>query len=213
MVAHLKAGIDATFPAPFVLYVLGGRSMKHRVHVLTFIILALSAITFAQSKQPIPNPAIDMKGFLRISAEAAKHRETRRLTEEEFIRMSREPGTIVLDARSKEKYDELHIKGAINLSFPDITVDSLKTLLPDLNTHILIYCNNNFQNAERPFPTKMAPASLNLSTYISLYTYGYRNVYELGPLLDLKQSKLEFESTPAKNAETTAAVPAKSDKP
>jgi len=187
--------------------------MKHRVHVLTFIILALSAITFAQSKQPIPNPAIDMKGFLRISAEAAKHRETRRLTEEEFIRMSREPGTIVLDARSKEKYDELHIKGAINLSFPDITVDSLKTLLPDLNTHILIYCNNNFQNAERPFPTKMAPASLNLSTYISLYTYGYRNVYELGPLLDLKQSKLEFESTPAKNAETTAAVPAKSDKP
>jgi hypothetical protein len=38
----------------------------------------------------------------------------------------------------------------------------------------------------------MATASLNLSTYISLYTYGYRNVYELGPLLDVKTTKLEL---------------------
>jgi hypothetical protein len=40
----------------------------------------------------------------------------------------------------------------------------------------------------------MAPASLNLSTYISLYTYGYTNVYELGPLLDAKVTKLELVS-------------------
>ena len=40
-------------------------------------------------------------------------------------------------------------------------------------------------------------ASLNLSTYISLYTYGYRNIYELGPQLDPKQSKLPFESNVA----------------
>jgi hypothetical protein len=33
----------------------------------------------------IVNPAIDMDGFLRISKEAAEHRKTRRLTEEEFI--------------------------------------------------------------------------------------------------------------------------------
>ena len=41
----------------------------------------------------------------------------------------------------------------------------------------------------------MATASLNLSTYIALWTYGYRNVYELGPLVDLADSKLAFEST------------------
>jgi hypothetical protein len=40
----------------------------------------------------------------------------------------------------------------------------------------------------------MAVASLNLSTYISLYTYGYRNLYELGPQVDPKHSKLTFES-------------------
>jgi len=158
-------------------------------------ILFLSVSALAQERAALVNPAIDMEGYLRISAEAAKYRESRRLTEDEFIKMSREKGTIILDARSREKYDELYIKGAISLSFPDITVESLKTLLPDKNTRILIYCNNNFQNAEKPFPAKMAAASLNLSTYISLYTYGYRNVYELGPLLDIDKSKIEFETS------------------
>jgi len=157
--------------------------------------LFLSVAVIAQEKAALVNPAIDMEGYLRVSAEAAKYRESRRLTEDEFIKMAREKGTVILDARSREKYDELHIKGAINLSFPDITVESLNRLLPDKNTRILIYCNNNFQNAEKPFPAKMAVASLNLSTYISLYTYGYRNVYELGPLLDIDKSKLEFEMT------------------
>jgi 3-mercaptopyruvate sulfurtransferase SseA len=133
-----------------------------------------------------------MQGYLRISAEAAKYRESRRLTEEDFIEMSRQPGVVILDARSREKYNELHIKDAINLSFPDITVDSLKSTLPDQNTRILIYCNNNFAGAEDAFPIKIAVGSLNLSTYIALYSYGYRNVYELGPLLDIKTTKLEL---------------------
>ncbi|MFL6229399.1 MAG: rhodanese-like domain-containing protein [Pyrinomonadaceae bacterium] len=136
-----------------------------------------------------------MEGYLRVSAEAARHRETRRLSEEEFIRMSREPGVIILDARSSEKYDELHIKGAINLSFPDIAVESLRQTIPDRDARILIYCNNNFLGAEKPFPTKLPTASLNLSTYIALYSYGYRNVYELGPLIDVKTSKLELVSS------------------
>ena len=142
------------------------------------------------------NPAIDMDGYLRVSREAAEHRETRRLSEEEFIRMSRESGTVILDARSRERFDELHVKGALNLSFPDIAIDSLAAALPDKNTRILIYCNNNFANAEGPFPVKIARASLNLSTYIALYSYGYRNVYELAPLIDLKASKLPFVSRP-----------------
>jgi hypothetical protein len=139
------------------------------------------------------NPAIDMDGYLRISREAAQHREPRRVSEAEFIRMSREPGTVVLDARSREKFDELHVKGAINLPFPDIAIESLKATIPDKNTRILIYCNNNFANAEGPFPAKIARASLNLSTYIALYSYGYRDVYELGPLIDFRSSALVFE--------------------
>ena len=157
------------------------------------VAFAILCFTFAvRAQQPINNPAIDMDGYLRTAKEAAQHRESHRLTEDEFIRISRQPGTIILDARSREKFNELHINGAINLSFPDITVESLNRVLPDRNARILIYCNNNFTGAEQAFPTKKITASLNLSTYISLYTYGYRNVYELGPLLDIKKTKLDF---------------------
>jgi hypothetical protein len=150
----------------------------------------------AQASEPVANPAIDIAGYLRVSKQAFDHRETRRVSESDFIRMSREPGTIVLDARSRQKYDELHIKGAINLSFPDIAIGSLKDALPDKDVRILIYCNNNFRNAEEPFPSKLPSASLNIPTYIALYDYGYRNVYELGPQLDIDASSLEFESAP-----------------
>ncbi|MBA3273392.1 MAG: rhodanese-like domain-containing protein [Chthoniobacterales bacterium] len=143
----------------------------------------------------VANPAIDMEGYLRVSVEASRHRQSRRLSEEAFLDMSKEAGTIVLDARSREKYDLLHIAGATHLSFPDIAVDTLARTIPDKSTRILIYCNNNFRNAERPFPSKLATASLNLSTYIALYNYGYRNIYELGPQIDPKQSILPLEST------------------
>ena len=157
----------------------------------------LCALVFAaaaSAEAPTANPAIDMPGYLRVAVEAAAHREARRLTEAEFLDMSREPGTVVLDARSSEKYDELHVAGAVNLSFSDIAVDTLAQTLPDPSTRILIYCNNNFRGAEQPFPTKIPVASLNLSTYIALYDYGYRNVYELGPLIDISVSRLELES-------------------
>lgn len=168
----------------------------HERFSLVFTICLCTFVFDASASPPDvpPNPAIDMPGYLAVAQEAARHRAQRRVTEDDFIRMSREPGTIVLDARSRERYDILHVKGAVNLSFPDIAVDSLAALVPDKDTRILIYCNNNFSNAQRPFPTKAMRASLNLSTFIALYTYGYRNVYELGPLVDLADSRLEFES-------------------
>src|SRR6266850_1125673 len=84
------------------------------------------------------NPAIDMPGYLRVAGETAEHRATRRVSEADFIRLSRVPGTVILDARSKEKYDELHIKGAINLSFPDIAISPLEATIPDRSTRVLI---------------------------------------------------------------------------
>lgn len=168
--------------------------MKLSIFATALLVSFAVAISVPGQTRNIPNPAIDMNGYLKIAGEAAAAREERRLTEEDFMRMSREPDVVLLDARSREKYDELHVKGAVNLSFPDITVESLARVFPDKNTRILIYCNNNFTNADDAFPRKMATASLNLSTFISLYTYGYRNVYELGPLLDAKTAKLELVS-------------------
>jgi hypothetical protein len=200
--------------------------MRKLVLACGFSFLLLSAGPAADPKAPPvnagpPNPAIDMAGYLRIAQEAARHRAERRLSEDDFLRMGREPGTIVLDARSREKYDLLHVRGAINLSFPDIDVESLKRTLPDKSTRILIYCNNNFLvsgpeaqpgvaaalrraaggqggpalTAAAAFPSKAPTASLNISTYIALFNYGYHNVFELGPQLDPTKTKLPLEPT------------------
>ncbi len=168
--------------------------MKSLVCIILCVLLSGPPDQPKSSQPPAVNPAIDMQGYLRVSAEAAKSRETHRVSEADFLRMSREPGTIILDARSQNKYNLLHIAGAINLNFSDISVESLQRMLPDKEARILIYCNNNFVNNEEAFPSKLPTASLNLSTYIALFNYGYRNVYELAPRLDPKKCKLTFES-------------------
>ena len=151
----------------------------------------------AGAKEPT-NPNIDSDAYLRFASQAVAHREPRRVSEDEFIRLARKPGVVILDARTRPKYDALHVKVAVNLSFPDVTVDSLATLLPDKDAVVLIYCNNNFRDAPDPMPTKLPPTALNLATYTALYTYGYRNVYELGPNLSVKETRIPFEVGSAK---------------
>ena len=176
--------------------------MAHSFRIFAALLAALLAATARGADAPPPeatpiiNPAIDAGAYLRTAFEAMRLREERRVSEAEFIRMSREPGTVVLDARSKARFDELHLEGAINLSFPDIAIETLATTLPDKGVRILIYCNNNFRNAEGPFPSKLPSASLNLSTWVALFDYGYRNVWELAPLIDVEATALVFEPSP-----------------
>lgn len=169
----------------------------HRAIWALAVTLLAAPLANAGVPDAAANPRIDMPGFLTVASEAAVHRQSHRVSEAAFLRMSTEPGTMVLDARSAQKFERLHVKGAVNLSFPDIAVASLAELVPDKGTRILIYCNNNFTGAEDAFPTKIAEASLNLSTFISLYSYGYRNVYELAPLVDVKRTVLKLEGSQA----------------
>lgn len=147
----------------------------------------------ARQQYTSPNRNIDYAGFLSNALAVSKLREERRVREQDFIEMSLEPDTIVFDARSDAKYRLLHVKGATHLSLPDITAAELAKLIPSKATRILIYCNNNFENEPEAFPTKAFRASLNLYTFNTLYSYGYTNVYELGPLIDVKASKITFE--------------------
>jgi len=136
------------------------------------------------------NPVIDSATYLRDAQAAMAHRESRRLSEDEFIALAAKPGVVILDGRTKGKYNALRVRGAVNLSFPDITVEALARIVPTHATTILIYCNNNFANAPDSMPLKLPPAALNLAMYTSLYTYGYRNVYELGPNLDVNATRI-----------------------
>jgi hypothetical protein len=160
---------------------------------LAIAILVLIGVNATASD--IPNEYIDYDAFASNVVKVGELRKQRRISEAQFIRMAREPGTVVLDARSAEKFAMLHIVGAKNLSLPDMTEEDLARVIPSKATRVLIYCNNNFRNEPVAFRTKIAPASLNVHTFNVLYSYGYTNVYELGPLIDIRSAKLKFEGS------------------
>ncbi|HAA26667.1 MAG TPA: sulfurtransferase [Cyanobacteria bacterium UBA8553] len=163
-----------------------------------FLALATLVTTPALSQESIPNRLIDYSAFKKIVVRSAQERESRRLTEEQFIAMSKEKNVVLLDARSASRYALRHIKGAKNLPFTEFTESSLSAVIPSKDTKILIYCNNNFEGSPTAFASKMPAASLNLSTYTSLKAYGYNNIYELGPLLNISTTKIPFEGTEVK---------------
>ena len=72
----------------------------------SFLFVLATGLAFAAEP---PNPKIDFDRFTDLSLEVAKLRQSRRISEDDFLRFAAEPGTIVLDARSREKYDQLHV--------------------------------------------------------------------------------------------------------
>ena len=157
-----------------------------------------SALAATAETNNIPNRLIDYDTFLAHAADVGRLRAEHRVTEDRFLEMAAQPGTVVFDARSDDKYQKLHIKGARHLSFPEITETELAKVFPAKSTRILIYCNNNFLNAPETFASKAPSASLNIHTFNTLVSYGYANVYELGPLLDIHKTKILFEGTQAR---------------
>ena len=155
------------------------------------VVLLLGALSASAAE--IPNQLIDYPAFQYQVGRVGELRQLRRVTAEDFLRMAADPQTVVLDARSAEKFARLHVKGAKNLSLPDITEEELAKIIPAKTTRILIYCNNNFLNEPAAFPAKNLGASLNVYTLNVLFAYGYTNVYELGPLIDIRKSIIPFE--------------------
>lgn len=163
--------------------------------LLMKIYIAMAALLFTGVVVGEENGRIDYEAFLKLTREVEPYRQSRRISEDEFLRMAAEEGTVVLDTRSKEKYDLRHVKGAVHLNFSDFTDQALARVIPSKDTRILIYCNNNFIGDSRSMFGKMAPLALNIPTFINLYGYGYRNVYELQPDLPLFTTKIPFEGT------------------
>ena len=143
----------------------------------------------------INNPAIEYGGFRKLTQDLEPVRAMNRVSEEDFLKLAGEPGTVILDARSRDKFDAIHARGALHLALTDFTEEALQKLIPDKTTRILIYCNNNFRNEPVNFASKSIVVALNIQTFINLHAYGYKNVYELGPLLDVKTTRIPFEGT------------------
>ena len=177
-----------------------------------FSLIAIFSLSFsyAQNDDPIERDAsfADYDAFKKLVTEVEAHRAARMISLEEMNKMAKEENTIILDTRSKAMYDAKHIKGAIHLNFADFTQATLSELIPDREIRVIIYCNNNFLNDQVFFATKRSDPepvleaqplgitmALNIPTYINLYGYGYKNVYELKDLISVFDASVEFEGT------------------
>jgi hypothetical protein len=160
---------------------------------------------------------VDYDAYEKIVSEVKEHRAERLISTDKFVEMSKMDNVVILDTRSKEMYDAKHIEGAIHLNFSDFTQENLEALFPSRDVKILIYCNNNFGDDQKYFATKgyVAPApeivmdisidsripmsgitmALNIPTYINLYGYGYKNVYELSELISVFDPRIKLEGT------------------
>lgn len=236
---------------------------------------------------------VDFKSYDSLMHEVQQHRKTRMLNLDQFLAEAAKPNVVIIDTRSDSMYKAKHVKGAIHLNFADFTQSNLYKLVPDPNTKILIYCNNNFDEGyplsmvmnpafidpayfvtkgvsvapmidlsglkittalidpsvytvssgkakqkpakkqaataitakeeqpaavavtpvkpaeEQPKPApKPAPRpltlALNIPTYINLYGYGYKNVYELSELVDVNDPRIQFEGTAVTPRQTGA---------
>jgi phage shock protein E len=166
----------------------------HHARILGIgVALALLAGTaHAQKAGETTKAQIDYRGFKTLTSTLDSYRSDRLISLDDFKRMAREPNTIILDARSASAYARGHLRGAINLPFTDFTAAALRDALGTPNVRILIYCNNNFSNNAQPVILKSAPLALNIPTFINLVGYGYRNVYELGEVIDFNSPQVEW---------------------
>ena len=139
---------------------------------------------------------IDYDGFLGLTDEVAAYRQQHLVPLVEFNEMKEAPGTIILDTRSPDAFAMGHIEGAINVNFSDFTEEKLAAAIPSKDTRILIYCNNNFEDNIAPVLLKSAPLALNVPTFINLYGYGYKNVFELKGMHSIEDPEIRWVSSP-----------------
>ena len=198
--------------------------MKSMLVAIVVVFVAASAAL--SQKQSYPKAKVSYDDFKGLVAEVEAHRARRLIDLDTFLRLSQEDDVIILDTRSDFRFERVHIKGAKHLAFTDFTQDNLARLIPNPNTTILIYCNNNFDGNRPDFatkafvpPLKRAVAineeakplmmALNIPTYINLYGYGYRNVYELDELVKVTDRRIALEGSTIEQQPTRAqrAIP------
>ncbi|WP_343704915.1 rhodanese-like domain-containing protein [Flavobacterium sp.] len=167
------------------------------------------------NKENYPKALVDYDDFKNLVVNLEKRRAERLVSLDVFLEMAKGQNTVILDTRSDFRFNRKHLKGAIHLDFTDFTQENLLKLIPDTNTKILIYCNNNFNGDPIDFASKMAkPAAsletqilsnrkpvmlaLNIPTHINLYGYGYKNIYELDELVNVNDPRVKFEGTEVK---------------
>ncbi len=156
------------------------------------LVFPLLALLLNPALAQTNNESVDYPGFSSLVSEVDPYRQDRLIDLDTFLSYAEDRGTIILDSRSAAAFQAGHIEGAINIPFSDFTQDKLDRLLGDKSKRILIYCNNNFSDNVAPVMLKRVELALNIPTFINLYGYGYKNLYELNETISIDDPRIEF---------------------
>ena len=119
---------------------------------LIFLLLAVMLLTACGQDKENDQGAV----YVNITAEEAKQI------------MDSEEGYIILDVRTQEEYDEIHIPGAILIPDTEIKAKA-EEVLTDKDQLILVYCRSGRRS-------KLAAEAL--------VELGYTNIKEFGGIID-----------------------------
>jgi hypothetical protein len=81
---------------------------------------------------------------------------------------------VLIDLRSKASYDQAHLRGAVNVPATELTDETLKTVVPTLDTRIVVYCDDTLLPSRR--------IALTTLGHPAIFQLGYKNVYRLEDL-------------------------------
>ena len=130
--------------------------MYKLLSLITITIFSISSTDKSHSELNYAKSLANYDDFKTLVNEVEHHRAKHLISLDQFNKMSKHDDVVILDTRSKFRYDRKHIKGAIHLDFSDFTQNELNQLIPNPNTKILIYCNNNFIGDQIDFTSKIA---------------------------------------------------------
>ena len=139
-------------------------------------LFAVAIFASAPAQAQTSNPLIDYDGYTGLVSEVAPVRRERLIPLADFKARTARPGVLLLDARSAQAFAEGHIEGAVNLPLPDFTAETLADVI-----------------GTDPTREKLELA-LNIQTFVNLYGYGYRNIFELGEAVDMDSPEVGWVS-------------------
>jgi len=148
-----------------------------RLILMTLGLLAMAALALGAEKKPEP--------FTVVTSEEVKAMIDRQ-----------EPGLTVIDARTPEEYQEVHIKGAVNVPWPVLEKNPAALTFP-LNAKLVFYCNG--------FKCGKGPKSARVAAMV-----GYRNLFVMSegmPAWEEKGFPLFAGPNYEKKIETTRISP------
>jgi len=93
-----------------------------------FAMILFSTSVIAQDNS-YPKAKVSFDDFKNLVSEVEPHREKRLVDLDTFLKMSNQPGVIILDSRSTFRYERIHVKGAKHLSFTDFTQNNLAEVI------------------------------------------------------------------------------------